>query len=388
VQTDDAAAAATLKNPYTSLTRAAAAFVLAAALLPVTIFAEDLSVIQSRISELETSLADKEVEYGGAREAVLKIEQQLHAARKENSALQSRLEEKMQHIGELRTERAVMNERYAASVDIINAVLRSRYKQSRVARLKIVLNNDNVSSLQRKLKYYDYLTEAGNERVAEQSERVAQIQQLESALKLEATKLRRIRGDSEAQLISLNKSFDDRARLAKSLEELLRENKDALAELRRDEHKLTDLVEEVADDNKNGPLTRKQFGGLKGALEWPTIGRIAKAPGSAMRDGGAKWSGVIIESKPGSDVMAVSGGRVAFADWFRNLGLLVIIDHGDGYMSLYGHNSELYASAGDTVEEGDVVAAVGDTGGRISSGLYFEIRENGTPRDPRMWCKK
>ena len=107
-----------------------------------------------------------------------------------------------------------------------------------------------------------------------------------------------------------------------------------------------------------------------------------------MRAGGAKWSGVIIESEPGSEVVAVADGQVAFADWFRNLGLLVIIDHGDGYMSLYGHNQELYKENGELVVAGEIVATVGDTGGRRSTGLYFEIRQNGMPQDPRQWCKK
>ena len=136
------------------------------------------------------------------------------------------------------------------------------------------------------------------------------------------------------------------------------------------------------------PVSRVPFEGLKGELDWPTTGRIAMAPGSTMRDGGAKWSGVIIESPPGSEVTAIASGRVAFADWFRNLGLLVIVDHGDGYMSLYGHNETLYADVGDAVEAGQVVATVGDTGGRVTSGLYFEIRQDGTPQDPRLWCRR
>lgn len=350
--------------------------------------AQDLAAIKSRISALEDSLTNKKIEYDSARDAVLEIERRLHAARQENAQLRTLLETKLQQIQALRLRQATLNEHREASVAAINALLLARYKQSRHPKLKVILENTDLGALQRNLKYYETLANAENERLREQSARASELKQIETALKLEASKLRRIRGQTETQLQALNESFENRTRVAKSLAELLRDSRESLAQLRRDQSKLTELVEDVRKEATPPDVTPTPFKGLKGSLAWPTVGRIAKAPGTAMRDGGAKWSGVIIESSPGADVAAVAGGRVAFADWFRNLGLLVIIDHGDGYMSLYGHNQELHKTAGDRVETGDIVASVGDTGGRISAGLYFEIRENGAPQDPRKWCKK
>jgi septal ring factor EnvC (AmiA/AmiB activator) len=350
--------------------------------------AKNLAEIKSQISALESSLADKKIEYDSARDAVLKIERQLHTARQENIQLRAQLATKMQHIEALRAQRSAMDDRREASIGAINSLLLARYKQSRHPKLKVILENTDLSALQRNLKYYDTLANAENERIREQSARASELEQVETALKLEATKLRRMRGQTEAQLNALNESFENRTRVAKSLASLLRDSKESLEQLRRDETELADLVEEVIEEATPQAVSPMPFGGLKGKLAWPTDGRIAKAPGTAMRDGGAKWSGVIIESSPGTDVAAVAAGRIAFADWFRNLGLLVIIDHGDGYMSLYGHNREVHKTAGDNVQTGDIVASVGDTGGRISAGLYFEIRENGTPQDPRLWCRK
>ncbi len=350
--------------------------------------AKDLASIKSRISELESSLTERRIEYDSARTAVLEIERQLHAAREENTRLRARLETKMQHIDALRARRDVMNERREASIAAINALLLARYKQSRHPKLKVILENTDLGALQRNLKYYDMLAQAEDERVREHGARASELEQLETALKLEATKLRRLRGQTEAQLNALNESFENRTRVAKSLSQLLADNRANLEQLRRDEKELTELVAGVRDQSPSPGPAPAPFDKLKGKLAWPTAGRIAKAPGTAMRDGGAKWSGVIIESAPGADVAAIAAGRIAFADWFRNLGLLVIIDHGNGYMSLYGHNRELQKSAGDRVRAGDIVASVGDTGGQVSAGLYFEIRENGTPQDPRKWCRK
>lgn len=372
-------------------TRAALAAIVSVTLTCATASsaaAKDLAEIKSRINALENSLTDRKIEYDSARTAVLEIERQLHTARQENTRLRAQLETKMQHIEALRARRDLMNERREASIAAISALLLARYKQSRHPKLKVILENTDLGDLQRNLKYYDMLAQAENERVREHGARASELEQLETALKLEATKLRRLRGETETQLKALNESFENRTRVAKSLAQLLSENRENLEQLRRDEKELSELVEDVSEEPHAPDPAPVPFRKLKGTLTWPTAGRIAKAPGTAMRDGGAKWSGVIIESTLGADVAAVAAGRIAFADWFRNLGLLIIIDHGNGYMSLYGHNRELRKAAGDRVQAGDIVAAVGDTGGRVSAGLYFEIRENGAPQDPRKWCRK
>ena len=126
---------------------------------------------------------------------------------------------------------------------------------------------------------------------------------------------------------------------------------------------------------------------LKGALKWPVRGDIAERFGAPRKGGRLKAQGVTISASAGSEVRAISAGMVIFADWFRNLGLLIIVDHGAGYMSLYGHNEALAKKAGDMVAVGDVIARVGDTGGQEDSTLYFEIRENGAPVDPALWCR-
>jgi septal ring factor EnvC (AmiA/AmiB activator) len=130
---------------------------------------------------------------------------------------------------------------------------------------------------------------------------------------------------------------------------------------------------------------QQPFHSRKGKLRWPARGRLAQRFG-APRSGGLRWRGVMIEAQEGGEVRAVSQGRIAFSDWMRGFGLLLIIDHGDGYMSLYGHNQTLYKEVGEWVDTGEVVALLGASGGRTESGLYFEMRHKGRPINPVHWC--
>ncbi|MDP6184502.1 MAG: peptidoglycan DD-metalloendopeptidase family protein [Gammaproteobacteria bacterium] len=350
--------------------------------------AQNLGDVRNRINEIEKSLVHDESKFSSARERVLEIEQRLHAARLENEKLHLALEAKITRIASLRQERNRLHESYEGTAEAVKNTLRARYVLQRQPKLKVLFGSTGLNGLRRNLKYYDYISAANNELLRQQSVQLGQLDAVESALKLEASKLRQIRNQAENHMNALNDALAKRSRIVESLQKLLQHNEQALEQLREDENELTKLVDEVTEGLQALDSPPAPFRVLKGELAWPTAGRIAKAPGGAMREGGAKWSGVVIESNPGSTVAAIAAGRVTFADWFRNLGLLVIIDHGDDYMSLYGHNQELYKQNGDWVDAGEIVATVGDTGGQTTAGLYFEIRQGGTPQDPRQWCKR
>ncbi len=131
----------------------------------------------------------------------------------------------------------------------------------------------------------------------------------------------------------------------------------------------------------------KPFKALRGGLEWPARGRLVSLFGT-QRAGNLKWDGVVIAAKEGSEVKAIHHGRVAFSDWLRGFGLLMIIDHGDGYMSLYGHNQSLFKETGDWVEPGETIAVMGNSGGQRNAGVYFGIRYKGKAVNPKKWCKR
>ena len=181
-----------------------------------------------------------------------------------------------------------------------------------------------------------------------------------------------------------------RAQLLASLDRRVSTQSRELERLREDETRLTRLVQEIKTAYAELPLpsdVKGAFGTLKGKLALPAKGRLAARFGEPKSVGNLKWRGVLVDAADGSAVRAVARGRVAYADWLRGFGLLLILEHGDGYMTLYGHNQSLQKQAGEWLEAGEVIARVGNTGDAPQAGLYFEVRQNGEPRDPLLWCR-
>jgi len=162
--------------------------------------------------------------------------------------------------------------------------------------------------------------------------------------------------------------------------ERLKEQQGGLEKLVRELRRALERAPKFPTDSKDA------FAKLRGRLTWPVAGRLAASYGQT-RAGGVKWDGMLLTGAQGSPVRAVYHGRVVYADWLSGLGLLIIVDHGDGYLSLYGHNERLYKDVGERVTAGDTIATLGDSGGRPRPELYFEIRKGGRPVDPRPWFK-
>jgi septal ring factor EnvC (AmiA/AmiB activator) len=182
-----------------------------------------------------------------------------------------------------------------------------------------------------------------------------------------------------------------------------RQRKELLAELgkkiKNQENTLTDLetsrgrienllksLGELLADIPTSPSETRPFVSLKGKLPWPVNGPFMGSFGQPKNYGNLKWNGVLIQAELGTPVHVVSHGRVAFADWLQGFGFIIIIDHGEGYMSLYGHNESLFKQTGDWVQANEVIATAGDSGGQLLTGVYFEIRSRGKPVDPSKWC--
>ena len=247
----------------------------------------------------------------------------------------------------------------------------------------------------------------------ERSKRRAVLAKLNGDLKDRDQKLQS-RQQDQAQLAQVLKTIEETlARQAREAEEarqralLARQEAERAAERRRQQLAQAQAernasgqapVEETPPQKPRAPLgpvvssDGANYGGAfsaaRGKLPWPVNGRLLARFGEARGDDArAKWDGVMISASPGTQVHAIHGGRVVFADWLRGAGLLVILDHGNGYLSLYGHNQSLLKHAGDIVKAGDVLSTVGDSGGQSSAGLYFAIRQQGRPADPAQWCR-
>lgn len=239
-------------------------------------------------------------------------------------------------------------------------------------------------------RYYDYLHRERARRLA--GYRAAQQEAAGVALRLQAEE-QRLRETEEALALregELRKTRDTRRELVTRLSGELKDEKSRLKRLEEDAAALRRLAtrareafRDLPPESVGAPLAKR-----RGKLRWPVSGRLAQRFGSPVAQGTLRSNGVLIAAREGSDVRAVHAGRLVFAEWMRGYGLLAIVDHGEGYLSIYGHNQALTRQAGDVLREGDVLATVGNSGGQSQSGLYFELRHHGEPQDPLRWFRR
>ena len=218
-------------------------------------------------------------------------------------------------------------------------------------------------------------------------------------MKKRGTDLRTLEAEEAAEKKRLEREKHARAQVLETVSTEIAQQRRQISTLRRDEQRLTRLIERLAKEaTKRRPrsaianralpdprLTDSAFGRLKGRLRLPVIGELANRFGSPKEDTGLSWKGLFITAPSGREVKSIAPGRVVYADWLRGFGNLMILDHGDGYMSLYGNNEALLKQVGEEIRTGDTIAAVGNSGGNPDSGLYFELRYQGRPFDPLPW---
>ena len=236
---------------------------------------------------------------------------------------------------------------------------------------------------------YEYLSKARLIRLKKIEGNLLALNKLEVQEALEVQELKVILEQKQIEQAALGDIKKTRAQLLAKLDKDVRTKKEQLSRLKENEKKMQGLIaslQKAMDDFKFEAVPAKPFAKLRGQLPWPIKGKLRKKFGS--KRGESRWDGVLIDAKEGAEIHAVTRGRVVYADWLRGYGLLAIIDHGKGYMTLYAFNQSLFKEVGDWVDAGDVIATVGKSGGRNQPGLYFGIRKKGKPVNPVKWCRK
>ncbi len=267
--------------------------------------------------------------------------------------------------------------------------LRAAYLIGRQEPLKLLLNQGDPARAGRMFVYYSYLGRARAQQIQAIEADLQRIGQLDTQLQAQDAKLAGLQQAQQAQVSALRQARSRRLQVLASISVQTRTRSARLARLRRQQRGLESLLAQLRRATASLPaedLGHSLFGRLRGRLSRPVAGRIIEGYGEE-RAGGLKWQGDLFATQRDAPVHAVSQGRVVYADWLAGLGLLIIIDHGDGYMSLYGHNARLYESVGQRVAAGQTIAQAGDSGGSARPELYFEIRKEGKPLDPRLWLR-
>jgi septal ring factor EnvC (AmiA/AmiB activator) len=265
--------------------------------------------------------------------------------------------------------------------------LRAAYLIGRQEPLKLLLNQKDPALAGRMFAYYSYFGRARAGQIKLIEDDLQRIAELDGELQAEDQQLAELEKRQRAQLHQLEQARTQRTQVLASLEAQSHTRAQNLERLRSQQAGLEKLLRELRTAMERFPLEGNDaFARLRGKLAWPVSGRLVARFGDA-RAGGVHWDGVLVATERGAPVKAVCQGRVIYADWLPGLGLLTIVDHGDGYLSLYGHNERLYKAAGEPVTAGEPIAAAGDSGGSSRPELYFEIRKGGKPVDPRPWFR-
>ncbi len=353
------------------------------------------AVQEERLQQLRTRIGDLKNELESMHGKKNAVDRELEKAEKDLGDVASVLRRLEQKIGQSRTrlddlghERQESRKKLQAMQVILARELRSAYVLGQQQQVKLLLNQDDPTAIARLMSYYGYLSRARTDRISEITSALNELTLIEQQVKEQKSGLEKLKDEKFAESDRLKQMQANRNEVLVRLQAQLRKKSDELAALQRDEQNLQKLVESLRRALREIPPATaqlKSISPLKGKLVWPVEGRIGMPFGALQADGKLRSRGVLVSASAGADVHAIASGQVVFADWLRGFGLLLIIDHGKGYMSLYGYNRSLFKEVGDRVEAGDLIAAVGDSGGRERSGLYLELRKDGRPFDPAPW---
>ncbi len=320
----------------------------------------------------------------------------LRAAELSVGAARSALASVQQEQAERSTTRAALAQQRATQQQSLDreraglaAQLRVAYMIGQTEPLKLLLNQQDPVHVSRMFTFYGYFGRARATQLAGIAQQVKQLDALDAQLAEQETQLQLLHRQQQERLDELEQHRSERAQVLASLAAEAHSREQSLTRLKNQQADLERLLKELTRVVRSAPPpdNATAFGRLRGRLDWPVAGHVVAGFDSA-RAANVRWEGVVIATEQSAPVRAVAAGRVIYADWLPGLGRLVIVDHGEEYLSLYGYNDELHKTAGDMVAAGDVIAAAGDSGGRPEPELFFEIRRAGRPVDPQQWFRQ
>jgi septal ring factor EnvC (AmiA/AmiB activator) len=348
-----------------------------------------LAAVRARITELTgrlgTQLAQRDAMSARVRAAELLITEKrtrVDTLRASEMAAERRR-------AELRGEVTKDEEKLRSERAELAAQVTAAYMIGRQEELKLLLRQDSPSGVGRTLAYYGYFAQQRMEKIQTIQDDETRLQQLAAQIDEQTQQLKSLEQDASRELANLQRARSERSDAVTALNKQVASGNQQLAKLKREEQAVESLVADLARVLQDFPVDATQsFDHMRGKLPWPVVGKVSakyQAP-RATAASGMRWNGVMIDTARGAKVRAAFFGRVIYADWLQGLGLLLIIGHSGGYMTLYGHAEVLYKSVGDSVAPGDVIAGMSDTEG-VNPALYFEIREGRKTVDPKVWLR-
>ncbi len=366
---------------------------------------KDISGIQKKINAIKQKLNKTKKEQYDVTDALKKSETAISLANKALYNIRKEQNRNENKLNELKKQSFSISEKLAQQQRQLSTLLYQRYTKGNQSYAQLILQSKHPSKIARDLKYHSYITKAHTKLIHDMQSNLDNIKQLDKETTEALQQIAQLKTQQESEREALENQKSEKALVLKKLSKEMSAQRGEMNKLKRDEKRLSQLVTKLTarpkrarpkQEEKNNVVATNQavpdnryagksFSLLKGKLKLPVMGEVTNQFGRERQDGGLSWKGLFIRAEEGAPVKSVASGRVVFAEWMRGFGNLIIVDHGSGYMSLYGNNQTILKAVGEDVEGGDAIAAVGNTGGNKSYGLYYELRKKSIPFDPLTW---
>lgn len=362
--------------------------------------ASRLDDVRKEIKSLNSDLSEKKADRQALLDQLKTQSRQVSELNKQLRKLETQIDGKHKEVEALRQKMGIKEKEQKQQLDALYSQIRSAFIHSEPSYLELLLNQKDVSTLSRGSTYFRYFHQARQQELENIHQLLVKLNDEQRDVLLAQQSLENMLTQQRSKQAQLEQQTKQRKATLAALDKTISTQDSRLASLKDEERNLQQLLDSLSKksaptapvakpDNNSTPVKpNTPFPRLTGKLTWPVNGKLLARYGSSRNLGKLKWQGIVIASPTGNDVKATAAGRVVFADWLRGFGLLIIIDHGDQYMTLYGNNESLLRDVGEYVKAGDVIAQSGEQGIRGLSGLYFEIRHRGSPTNPLKWLGK
>lgn len=349
-----------------------------------------IKALKSQIAEVQARIEKKQGERSTLQARLREAELEIAALDKSLSDVEAAIAEELPRLEQLDQERERLRLEVVREQDTMSAEMRNLWSLQQGGGLRILFGDQDPDRVARNLAYYRRLLTARGESIERFGALIDEVARNTEAIRASQARLATKRGELEDQREQIKAVQEDRRETLAAIDKALTTDSARVAKLEADAKQLTELLEELRRTlaELDTPESYKPFSKAKGQMIFPAAGKPENRYGSTRNAGNLRWRGWMIPAREGSDVKAIHHGRVVYADWLPGQGLLLIIDHGENYLSLYGHNRSLQREVGDWVRPGDTIAKVGSSGGYGKPGLYFEVRHKGEPVDPGSWVRR
>jgi len=370
-----------------------------------------LEQLHQRIESLTKELDSSQAAHAEAADELKQSEKAISEANRKLYELNQKHKQNSNTLETLQQQEAGLETTLQQQQRLLGSQLYQQYLHGQQGYTQVVLQQQDPGSMARQLHYFSYIAKARAKLIASMQLNLGEVARLNDKTAIALKEITKLKTEQEQERRELQSQKNARGKVLKKLSAQISAQRNEINKLKRDEKNLSELVERLAKlalkksqvkrskarknttpetvaRNETLPSSNVDsgsFAALKGKLNLPVRGDVTNRFGATREDSSISWKGLFIKSAEGSEVKSVANGRVVFADWMRGFGNLLIVDHGDGYMSLYGNNQALLKKVGEEVKSGDTVAAVGNSGGNETFGLYYELRRQSKPFDPLSW---